>query len=310
MLLRDIVTFIISVTFALAVVITVLVCIDFANTLQIVNHGARVPIVDSRCSNEPLNTCKYGLRSTASSGSSTVYHCETGQRMVGESCSSACFTDVDAGALTCDATATCVTDTPSRCLGYCNLTDVSSGPLGFVAGHADCVGKLTFKPYYYWNSTGSAYQNVAWLFFDVCTWYATAITVIMNPATSTGDYVVFPTVANFANDDPTYFLNLSNTECIQSTVHKVDTNFSTTIYRGLGMSNSGTYQAQATLITYQYKCAQFNEDLMEDPDFTQKRALDQRGFDPKVKLSSMLTGERNVAALRNLIANPSRPHTR
>lgn len=316
MALRDAITGLIIATFVVLVGVTVFVCINFGNILYLVNNG--VPVVDSGCSNDPLNTCKYGLKSTALRGTELVNHCDTKQRVVGDSCTSACFnTSVD-GTLTCDETATCVSDTPAKCLGYCNTTDSSHDTSGVTLNHPDCVDKLTFKPYFYWNSTGSSNYDLEWLFYsdytgdcvyDVCVWYATAITFYANTNTATNDgqWYIISTVADFADTNPMYFLNISNTECIRASTHKMDTNFSTTIVRGLNMEVGATDIAQATLIQYEYKCAHYNADLMEDPDYTQKRGLSASSFDPKAKFAAMLSGH-NVAAIKKLVDNPRAPH--
>jgi hypothetical protein len=314
MALRDAITGLIIATFAVLVGVTVFVCINFGNVLFLVNHA--IPVVDSGCSNEPLNTCKYGLKSAALQGSQLVNHCDTKQRVVGDSCTSACFnTSVD-GTLTCDETATCVSDTPAKCLGYCNLTAGSPDTGGAATAHPDCADKITFKPFYYWNSTGSSNNAVYWLaysdlaadcLFDVCVWYATAITFYLDPSLNDGSWTVSDLVSDFANDNPLYFLNVTNPECIHAFVHKVDTNFSTVIARGLNIGIATPGLAQATLIQYEYKCAHYNEDLMEDPDYTQKRGLSAPAFDVNEKFASMLSGN-NVAAIKKLVDNPRAPH--
>ncbi len=306
----------------LAMTTVVFVLINFGNIIH-ANRNNPAPAVDSACSEEPLNTCKYGLQHTATQGNALVHYCSTEKRRTGEGCTSACFNTSVSGALVCDSNAICVSDTPAKCLGYCDLAVGNPDENGIDYTHPGCADVFTFKPYFYWNSTGSAINYLSWLFysdstfecwFDVCVGYATALT--FNAGPSPFDY--YPKLNNYLSEDPTYFLDMPNTECIKVHTHQADTNFSTHIMRSIfpaffvdpeSPPNVNPI-AQATLIQYTYRCAEFNQAYYVDEDYiiAKRSSLPTRPtVDPHEKLLSMMSGA-NTQTVQKLMQNPRVPH--
>ncbi len=314
MVSKDLFTGLTVFSLVLAVTTVLFVLINFGNIVHLVRHNA-MPTVAAGCSNDPDNTCKYGLRHQAIQGSHLVNYCETKQRLVGEACTSECFdTEVD-GDLVCDSNATCVSTASEKCLGYCNLTAEDDDNYVELL-HPDCVGKLTFHPFFSWDSVGSSEIVVNQLFYsdygadcilDRCVWFAARVDVVADVNTLTGDYYTY---IHGSIKDPLFYLNSTNKACISYTLHQLDTNFTTQLFR---KSYSAELNSQAiargTLIQYFYSCAAMNEDILTAENLitagVKRSVMDNKNAHSKFE---SLIGGANIPKIRELMKNPVRSH--
>ncbi len=291
----------------LAATSVLFVLINFGNILYLFHV---IPTIDTACSSEPHNTCKYGLQHAAVYGNRLSHYCTTEQRRVGEACTSDCFNTSVEGDLVCDSNATCVSTAPEKCLGYCDMTgDISSFT---VTAHSDCEGKLTYRPFFVWDTVGASQVVQNQLFYSdysgdcelgVCIWYATTLDVWASVISSAN---VYDNVHGIIRD-PLFYLNNTNKACITYKIQHLDTNFTTQTFRQLYATDASINNniiIMGTLIRYFYSCAGIDEDLFLNEDIiipASKRAILSK-TDAHSKFESMIGGD-NVPKIRELMKN-------
>ncbi len=303
--------------FALVVSVTtaVFVLINFGNIIHLTSVNNPRPVMDTACSSEPDNTCKYGLQHLATSGSSTIRYCTTEQRRVGETCTSDCHNSSADGDLVCDSNGTCVGTTPEKCLGYCNMS--ADTEYTFDYDHPDCSGKLTVSPYFYWNDVGSSTTIANQLFYSddaaycelgVCMSYAVVVDVHNQVLGNSG--TIFDTIHGIIKD-PLFYLNNTNKACITYNIQVLDTNFTTQTFRNLYWEDDAipTAIVMGRMIRYFYSCSAITESLLSAEGLVTagaKRAtMAMTKPSAHAMFTNMVSGE-NVPKIKALMKNSKR----
>lgn len=227
-----------------------------------------IPRVDAvACPVAAHTECQLGVAVTATNGAKT---CQYFNQTSGSSCTSKCYATGTSTSCV-GSERRCAGTDATKCLGHCTI-DNPSGNL-YQRNHADCEGKLKFKDYYLMNLTNSSEAPTDWLFYNSttgdcypeygCHWYGARI-IIYQYST---DWYLSATSPHNCLD----FLDMENTECIQSRAFDMGVSFSNTFFRNMlpkySTSIVGTYNYQGSLCYYWYKCGVVNNTYYADPQF-------------------------------------------
>lgn len=196
----------------------------------------------------------------------------------GVSCESQCY--APGTATTCTESRACAAADPTACLGHCAITDVNQ-PIGHPE-HPDCADKLAFKPYFVWDTPTSSDYSFLMLYHSDrpgdcfaefgCTWSAFVLeTVVRTNATSgLAEWYVLDT----AMYDCAEFLDMNNSQCIETRTIRLGDNFSNTLFRTImqpfrpDVNLSVGYAFRGHVCLYRYKCAALNTTYYLNPAYT------------------------------------------
>jgi hypothetical protein len=239
------------------------------------NHN-RVVVDNDAC--PAALECQAGVTMALGGG---LTHCVYMDKQVGSSCSSQCY--VTDTSTSCDTSHRCANANVEACLGYCALDNVDVGVYGSIlqSNHSDCVGKLKFKEFFSWYTENSSAVSFNWLYQSNrsgdcyaeygCHWYGSIIRAYE------GSLGTFWSPLDGVRMDCNEFLDMTNSECIESRPIQLDANVSDVVFRAVlqpwSITSLERFTFSITACNYWYKCGRVNTTAYTDPAFHDKRAL-------------------------------------